>query len=189
MDNSLSSLSTHSGVSGTKSRRTYLHFFILVIGGLVQVRHLKAFSCNYSKSHIRRPVRHDKNRIKSSTSVLHSTRINSNDHPRTWNIERKEDRNGLDDRSWSRQKMKPMPITGYDANKIEEYYDRRPLQVGWRLNSLGFPLLGMPSFLLSIAVDFPRKWYLQSLNFSQHLFDVLLFQAGILVCYMISPQD
>jgi hypothetical protein len=35
-----------------------------------------------------------------------------------------------------------MPITGYDAKAIEEYYDRRPLQVGWRLNSLGFPLLG-----------------------------------------------
>jgi hypothetical protein len=42
-----------------------------------------------------------------------------------------------------RQKMKPMPVTGYDARAIEDYYDMRPLEVGWRLNSLGFPLLGM----------------------------------------------
>ena len=39
-------------------------------------------------------------------------------------------------------KIQPLPIKGYDALAIEEYYDRRPLQVGWRLNSLGFPLLG-----------------------------------------------
>lgn len=48
-------------------------------------------------------------------------------------------------KSWDskrRKKTKPMPVTGYDAQSIEEYYDRRPLQVGWRLNSLGFPLLG-----------------------------------------------
>jgi hypothetical protein len=38
--------------------------------------------------------------------------------------------------------MKPMPVTGYDARAIEEYYDLRPLEVGWRLNTLGFPLLG-----------------------------------------------
>ena len=38
--------------------------------------------------------------------------------------------------------MKPMPVTGYDAQSILDFYDRRPLQVGWRLNSLGFPLLG-----------------------------------------------
>eukprot|EP00980_Cylindrotheca_fusiformis_P007050 scaffold1481_cov137-Cylindrotheca_fusiformis.AAC.4 len=41
-----------------------------------------------------------------------------------------------------RPKAKPMPVTGYDARAIERYYDRRPLQVGWRLNCLGFPLLG-----------------------------------------------
>jgi len=40
------------------------------------------------------------------------------------------------------QKTKPMPITGYDGKAIDAYYDRRPLQVGLRLNSLGFPLLG-----------------------------------------------
>ena len=42
-----------------------------------------------------------------------------------------------------RIKTKPMPVTGYNAKSIEDYYDRQPLQVGWRLNSLGFPLLGM----------------------------------------------
>ena len=47
-----------------------------------------------------------------------------------------------DNRSRSRQKMKPMPITGYDGKAIEEFYDVRPLEVGWRLNVLGFPLLG-----------------------------------------------
>lgn len=44
-----------------------------------------------------------------------------------------------------RQKMKPMPILGYNARTILAYYDARPLEVGWRLNSLGFPLLGMYS--------------------------------------------
>ena len=43
--------------------------------------------------------------------------------------------------SRNKQKMKPIPVTGYDAKAIEEYYDMRPLQVGWRLNTLGFPLL------------------------------------------------
>jgi hypothetical protein len=42
----------------------------------------------------------------------------------------------------SRLKTKPMPVTGYDSKAIEEYYDRRPLEVGWRLNSLSFPMLG-----------------------------------------------
>jgi len=41
-----------------------------------------------------------------------------------------------------RMSLEPMPITGYDALAIEDYYDRRPFQVGWRLNSLAFPLLG-----------------------------------------------
>lgn len=41
-----------------------------------------------------------------------------------------------------RIKTKPMPVTGYNAKAIEDYYDRQPFQVGWRLNSLGFPLLG-----------------------------------------------
>jgi predicted unusual protein kinase regulating ubiquinone biosynthesis (AarF/ABC1/UbiB family) len=41
-----------------------------------------------------------------------------------------------------------MPITGYDAKAIEEYYDARPLQVGWRLNRLGLPLLAWYGRLL-----------------------------------------
>jgi len=48
----------------------------------------------------------------------------------------------------SRQKTKPLPVTGYDYEVIGDVYDRRPLKVGWRLNSLGFPLLG--TFFLDI---------------------------------------
>ena len=40
------------------------------------------------------------------------------------------------------RKPKPIPVTGYNGKEIEDYYDRRPFQVGWRLNILGFPLLG-----------------------------------------------
>ena len=81
-------------------------------------------------------------------SLLKSSYI---DEPRTWDLQRsnnnnndspRADNNVGDDRSKARQKMKPMPITGYDYKAIEEYYDRRPLQVGWRLNSLSLPLLG-----------------------------------------------
>jgi hypothetical protein len=39
--------------------------------------------------------------------------------------------------------MKPMPVLGYDSRAIEDFYDMRPFEVAWRLNSLGFPLLGM----------------------------------------------
>ncbi len=45
-----------------------------------------------------------------------------------------------------RQKMRPMPILGYSARTILAYYDSRPLEVGWRLNSLGLPLLGTYNF-------------------------------------------
>jgi predicted unusual protein kinase regulating ubiquinone biosynthesis (AarF/ABC1/UbiB family) len=54
-----------------------------------------------------------------------------------------------------RRKINPLPITGYDAAAIEDYYNGRPFQVGWRLNSLGFPLLGtrlLFSFFRSYAV-------------------------------------
>lgn len=56
-------------------------------------------------------------------------------------ISRNTDNNNQRGRSRNKQKMKPMPVTGYDARAIEEYYDMRPLQVGWRMNSIGFPLL------------------------------------------------
>ena len=39
-------------------------------------------------------------------------------------------------------KSNPMPYTGYDATAICDFYDSRPLQVGWRLNAVGLPLLG-----------------------------------------------
>lgn len=33
---------------------------------------------------------------------------------------------------------------GYDANSIINFYDRRPWEIGLRLNMLGLPLLGKP---------------------------------------------
>ena len=48
-----------------------------------------------------------------------------------------------------RTKLRPMPVVGYEATEICEYYDRRPLEVGWRLNSLSLPLLGWYLGLLS----------------------------------------
>jgi hypothetical protein len=62
-----------------------------------------------------------------------------------------------------RRKTKPMPVTGYDFKAIEELYDRRPLDVGWRLNSLGFPLLGRYcklawSFGLCKASSLAHRW-------------------------------
>ena len=40
------------------------------------------------------------------------------------------------------RKQKPLPIIGYNGEDICDYYDRRPLIVGWRLNILSLPLLG-----------------------------------------------
>lgn len=39
-------------------------------------------------------------------------------------------------------KTKPLPIEGYDANEVLFTYDRKPFQVGWRMNAVGLPLLG-----------------------------------------------
>ena len=72
-----------------------------------------------------------------------------------------------------RKKMKPMPVTGYDAQAILDFYDRRPLQVGWRLNSLGFPLLGWYLGLLSDkALGISEKPYVmrrRGVELRQHL--------------------
>jgi hypothetical protein len=40
------------------------------------------------------------------------------------------------------KKKRPMPVIGYNAKEICDFYDRRPLVVGWRLNKLSLPLLG-----------------------------------------------
>lgn len=83
--------------------------------------------------------------------------------PRTWNLQRRKTRNNNNSKTSDslqpilpngasidtdagqqgrqRKKMKPMPVIGYDAQSILDFYDRRPLRVGWRLNSLGLPLL------------------------------------------------
>ena len=83
----------------------------------------------------------------SKLTKLWSSRVTTA-QSRTWDVHR-VNTDSLDNTSRSRQKMKPMPVTGYDAQAIEEFYDRRPLQVGWRLNSIGFPLLG--TFVACIA--------------------------------------
>lgn len=91
----------------------------------------------------------------TSSSSLRSSRVEEADS-RTWNQTPSRGRLSLEPlqhtssassrtpthTSRQRRKTKPLPVTGYDSTAIEELYDRRPLQVGWRLNSLGFPLLG-----------------------------------------------
>lgn len=53
----------------------------------------------------------------------------------------------------ARKKQKrSTPPTGYNAKAICELYDRRPLEVGWRLNILGLPLLGWYFGLVSDKV-------------------------------------
>jgi hypothetical protein len=96
-----------------------------------------------------------------STRLRMSTPVNVRGQgSRTWNQKPRDQGNSLDGDSSKnkaallvtpektttkrvRIKTKPMPVTGYNAKSIEDYYDRQPFQVGWRLNSLGFPLLGM----------------------------------------------
>lgn len=56
-------------------------------------------------------------------------------------------------RKKSREKITPMPVTGYYAEEILEYYDRRPFQVIWRLNALGLPLLGMFWCIFLVAAN------------------------------------
>jgi len=46
--------------------------------------------------------------------------------------------------------LSPIPLSGYDATDILDYYDRRPWEVTWRLNILGLPLLG---WYLSLVMD------------------------------------
>ena len=88
-------------------------------------------------------------------------RNNNNNNKRYWNPLRdsssstrttknisNNSNNNVAGRSRNKQKKKPMPVTGYDAKAIEKYYDMRPLQVGWRLNSLGLPLLAWYGRLL-----------------------------------------
>jgi hypothetical protein len=58
--------------------------------------------------------------------------------------QRQNQQSRISDENPKRRRVKtmPMPVRGYDAFAIEEYYDYRPLEVAWRLNSLGLPLLG-----------------------------------------------
>lgn len=47
------------------------------------------------------------------------------------------------------KKNRSSSVVGYDSKEICDYYDRRPLVVGWRLNRLGLPLLGWYFSLLT----------------------------------------
>jgi hypothetical protein len=87
----------------------------------------------------------------ASLSQLWSSQTNVDTSARTWNQGAKARPTSfapttatpsMMKKGRQRRKTKPMPVTGYDFKAIEELYDRRPLEVGWRLNSLGFPLLG-----------------------------------------------
>jgi hypothetical protein len=69
------------------------------------------------------------------TSTLSSSSVRS--HPRR--LKENPSTRSMEMTATSRHKF--MPVVGYNADKICEYYDRRPLVVGWRLNSLSLPLL------------------------------------------------
>ena len=61
---------------------------------------------------------------------------------------------GKKSRNRKSKKKKPMPVVGYNGEEICEYYDRSPLIVGWRMNSISIPLLGKDFllYLLSLYV-------------------------------------
>jgi predicted unusual protein kinase regulating ubiquinone biosynthesis (AarF/ABC1/UbiB family) len=78
-----------------------------------------------------------------------------------------------------------MPVTGYDAEAIEDYYDRRPLQVGLRLNSIGFPMLGWylrllmdRSFGIAEDEDVQRKRGAELRELLVHSKSVALIKSG-----------
>lgn len=73
-------------------------------------------------------------RIRESSALF----LESSAKPRTWNQRPQKESDVVRDD----KKMEPLPILGYDSDAIIDFYDRRPLEVGWRLNSLGLPLLG-----------------------------------------------
>ena len=81
------------------------------------------------------------NRVRSALDS-ESMRTDSQSQ-RTWNRSRySRQRPEPKQRGSMSKKTKPMPVVGYDADRIMDFYDRRPLQVGWRLNTVGLPLLG-----------------------------------------------
>jgi hypothetical protein len=89
--------------------------------------------------------------VKSATALFVQTDVDDN-KSRTWDQapsrEPTQTHNSIYHMTRSKPhrprqpKTKPMPVTGYNSKAIIELYDRRPLQVGWRLNWLGLPLLG-----------------------------------------------
>ena len=67
------------------------------------------------------------------------------------------------------KKKRPVSMVGYNANEICDYYNRRPLVVGWRLNGLSFLLLGT------------QKHYLLAVLLCDMVF---IFQNDVLPCFL-----
>jgi len=123
----------------------FLASFLLVLNG--SDKSVNAFQRQHMYSNLRqRPE-------SAAYFALFSSRAEEDpsSHIKYWNPlqESSDKKSKVDGGSRNKQKMKPMPVTGYDAKAIEKYYDMRPLQVGWRLNSLGFPLLAWYGRLLN----------------------------------------
>lgn len=84
-----------------------------------------------------------------------------------------------------RRKNKIKSIVGYNAERICNFYDRSPLVVGWRLNSLGFPLLGWYIGLLTDELfqkqNEPKTQRRRGAELRQHLINsgsVALIKSG-----------
>ena len=68
------------------------------------------------------------------------------------------------DRRIERRKLKSeaMPVTGYNPEALDDYFDRHPWKVAWRLNSIGFPLLGWYlGLLMDKALGMDTKEHVQ----------------------------
>jgi len=86
----------------------------------------------------------------TTTTVMFMEAENQNTSPQEDNITGiRTSSTSITAPSYYTNKMTPMPILGYDSNAIIDFYDKRPWEVGWRLNSLGLPLLGWYFGLLS----------------------------------------
>lgn len=130
-----------SATTSPSRRRNNLFSMVFVIflhelsGG--QYWHAHAFSCSFQRNGLVRTCSTDRCKRRSDSSLFLAT--HSGNQPRTWN---RKQLGQAGTHSMEIQKTKPMPVVGYDYEAICNFYDRRPLQVGWRLNSLGLPLLG-----------------------------------------------
>lgn len=137
--------------------------------------------------------------VHPSSPVLMSSRADMELSSRTWHqrdrggkIVAPEQQSRPSSKSRARRKTKPMPVTGYNSNEILDVYDRRPLQVGWRLNSLGLPLLGWYlSLLMDRAMgqaDNERLTRIRGEELRMHLVrskSVALIKVSFIVCLFV----